>query len=47
MSIKWKRPSGSTIETNDSAETIAYAESLGWKREVKKVVKKAAKKAAK
>lgn len=28
--IKWKRPSGSTIETNDSSETVAYAKSLGW-----------------
>ena len=44
--MKWIRPSGSPIETNDSPETIAHAESLGWK-EIKKVVKKSAKKKAK
>ena len=31
--IKWKRPSGTFIETNEKQETIEYAESLGWKRE--------------
>ena len=30
--IKWKRPSGKEIETNDLKDTIALAESLGWKR---------------
>jgi predicted nucleic acid-binding protein len=28
--IKWKRPSGTYIETNDSAATIELAASLGW-----------------
>lgn len=44
--MKWKKPSGLEIETNDQPATIAKAESLGWKP-VKKVVKKAAKKKAK
>jgi len=41
--MKWMRPSGFEIETNDSPETIKYAESLGWKqvKTVKKAVKKA------
>jgi hypothetical protein len=30
--IKWKRPSGSTLETNDSEETIKYLESLGYEQ---------------
>lgn len=30
--IKWEKPNGTTIETNDSPETVAYCESLGWKR---------------
>lgn len=28
--IKWVRPSGSIIETNDSPDTIAAAKALGW-----------------
>jgi hypothetical protein len=40
--MKWTKPSGATIETNDEPATIAAAESLGWKRE-----KPAAKKPAK
>ena len=36
----WTRPSGSTIETNDSKATIAHAESQGWKRVEKKVKKR-------
>ena len=31
--ITWMRPSGSPITTNDTKETIAFAESLGWTRE--------------
>jgi len=31
--ITWMRPSGTPITTNDKKETIAFAESLGWKRE--------------
>ena len=31
MTIHWIKPSGVEIETNDSDETIAYCESLGWK----------------
>ncbi len=45
MNIKWKRPSGSTIETNDSQATIEQCESLGYTR-VKAPAKKAAKKKA-
>lgn len=33
--MKWEKPSGVVVETNDSAETKAYAIKLGWK-EVKK-----------
>ena len=32
MTIKWIRPSGASIETNDADGTIAYAEAQGWKR---------------
>ncbi len=28
--IKWKRPSGVPLETNDMKETIKYCESLGY-----------------
>jgi hypothetical protein len=38
--IKWKRESGSTIELNDTPEMIAYAESQGWSKVVKKEIKK-------
>ena len=30
--IKWTRPSGSTIETNDSKATIEYAVANGWEQ---------------
>lgn len=30
--IKWVRPSGSEIETNDTEATVAYAEASGWTR---------------
>lgn len=30
--IKWKKPSGLEIETNDEPATVEYCESLGWKR---------------
>ena len=30
--ITWDRPSGTQLETNDLPETIAYCESLGWKK---------------
>ena len=30
--IKWEKPSGVEIKTNSLSETVAYAESLGWKR---------------
>lgn len=42
----WIKPNGNKIETNDKKETIAYCESLGWKRDnpiKKKVTKKAGK----
>ena len=34
--MKWLRPSGTEIETNDSEETIEYCKSLGWKPAEKK-----------
>jgi hypothetical protein len=42
MTIKWIRPSGAAIETNEEAGTIAFAEDQGWKRagSVKKTVAK-------
>ena len=43
--MKWTKPSGLKIETNDEPATIAYCESLGWKK-AKAPVKKAAKKKA-
>lgn len=30
--MKWVKPSGIEIETNDNPETIAYCEKLGWKK---------------
>ena len=50
--MKWIRPSGSEIETNDRKETIEYCKSLGWKEkgakiEVKKEAKKPTKKTGK
>ena len=30
--VKWKRPSGSTIETNDAKGTIEACEKMGWER---------------
>ena len=30
--IKWKRPSGSTIETNETDATIKHAVESGWER---------------
>ncbi len=32
----WVKPSGIEIEANDRKETIAYCESLGWKRKGEK-----------
>lgn len=29
--MKWIKPSGIEIETNDKEETIEYCKSLGWK----------------
>lgn len=29
--MKWVKPSGVEIETNDREETIEYCKSLGWK----------------
>ena len=44
--MKWIRPSGSEIETNDLEATIEHCKSLGWK-EKKEEVKKATKKTSK
>jgi hypothetical protein len=30
--IKWKRPSGSIIETNETDETIEHAVKSGWEQ---------------
>ena len=37
--MRWKKPSGLEIETNDDKETVEYCESLGWER-VKETKKK-------
>lgn len=29
--IKWKKPNGNEIETNDLPATVKHCESLGWK----------------
>lgn len=34
--INWIKPNGNKITTNDMAATVAYCESLNWKREVKR-----------
>ena len=34
QTIKWKRPSGSFIETNDHDDTIINAMKAGWERVV-------------
>ena len=31
--IKWVKPSGLKIETNDLDVTVEYCESMGWKQE--------------
>jgi hypothetical protein len=36
--MKWIKPNGQEIETNDRPETIEHCESIGWK-EVKKPAK--------
>lgn len=33
MSIKWTKPNGAVIETNDNNATIEYCKSLGWIRD--------------
>lgn len=30
--IRWTRPSGSTLDTNDAPGTVEYCEAQGWKR---------------
>ncbi len=30
--MKWKKPSGLEIETNELDATVKYCESLGWER---------------
>jgi hypothetical protein len=35
MTIKWDRPSGQELETNDKEETIKYLEAIGYKQIVK------------
>ena len=30
--IKWKKPDGTELETNDAKGTVEYAENAGWKR---------------
>lgn len=32
MTIKWKRPSGTILETNERDVTVAYCEKLGFTR---------------
>ena len=45
--IKWIKPNGNEIETDDDDVTIQYCESLDWKQKGKEVVKIPAKKADK
>jgi len=44
--IKWKKPNGNEIETNDDDAHREYCKSLGWK-EVKEAAPQKAKKAKK
>ncbi len=37
--ITWLRPCGSTVTTNETPATIAYAELHKWEREGQKIVK--------
>ena len=37
--IKWVKPSGIEIETNDNKATVDYCESLKWKRAGEKKLK--------
>lgn len=30
--MKWIKPSGTEIETNDREETVAACEAMGWKK---------------
>lgn len=34
--MKWVKPSGQEIETNDKPATVAYCESVGWERKKRK-----------
>jgi hypothetical protein len=43
--MKWIKPSGLEIETNDMKETIEYCKSLGWKDAKSKPKDKKTKKA--
>ncbi len=45
--MKWTRPSGTEIETNDEKSTIEACEKMGWKELKEKAAKKEPKKAAK
>lgn len=41
--MKWIKPSGIKIETNDKEATIEYCKSLGWKEDKPEIKKKAKK----
>jgi len=28
--MKWTKPNGTSVETNDAPETVEYCKSLGW-----------------
>lgn len=43
--MKWVKPNGNKIETNDDLATIRFCKKMGWEQE-KAPVKKAAKKKA-
>ena len=38
--MKWNKPNGAILTSNDSKETIAYCEKLGLKRAKRKYTKK-------
>ena len=41
--MKWTKPHGIEIETNDREDTIEYCKSLGWKEVSNKPIKQTSK----
>lgn len=38
--MKWIKPNGTEIETNDDEETVKYCQQLGWEKKKRKYTKK-------